>query len=279
MTVAPFSYLRPESLPEAAAIVAEHGSSARVLAGGQSLVVGLSTGRARPRMVVDLGGCKDGASVKVADGSVSIGPIVTYQAVADSPEVRSVAPMVAHVCGLVGNWALRSVGTPCGAIAEGDRSEMEAVCLALGASAHVAEGGVMRHRPVGGADGDGDQGGPGPTEVLAGLDIPGHSPSWSYRRFLGRPHGRPVLFVAAVSAPSGVVVVVGGLTAAPLRARAVEDALADGAGLNVAAHEVSKVVKTHLGEGDYLSHLAAVVVRDALGDLEMHRWRSDTGGR
>lgn len=50
----PPAYARPPSLAAAFELLAEYGESARPLAGGTDLVVGLHSGRFRPRLVVDL---------------------------------------------------------------------------------------------------------------------------------------------------------------------------------------------------------------------------------
>ncbi len=52
MKPAPFAYLRPETVDEALAMLAQHGSEARVLAGGQSLMAMLNLRLAEPTVLV-----------------------------------------------------------------------------------------------------------------------------------------------------------------------------------------------------------------------------------
>ncbi len=59
MKPAPFSYLAPQSLPEAVNMMREHASDARVLAGGQSLVPMMNFRLARPAVLVDLNRISD----------------------------------------------------------------------------------------------------------------------------------------------------------------------------------------------------------------------------
>ena len=54
MKPAPFRYERPETVEEAAALLAEHGDEAKVLAGGQSLVPALNFRLLRPSVLVDV---------------------------------------------------------------------------------------------------------------------------------------------------------------------------------------------------------------------------------
>ena len=54
MKPAPFLYERPDTLEEAASLLAEHGDDAKVLAGGQSLVPMLNFRLLRPSVIVDV---------------------------------------------------------------------------------------------------------------------------------------------------------------------------------------------------------------------------------
>ena len=50
----PFAYARPATVAEAVALLEEHGTDARVLAGGTDLIIRLRDGSARPTVVVDV---------------------------------------------------------------------------------------------------------------------------------------------------------------------------------------------------------------------------------
>ena len=54
MIPAPFSYHRPKTLAEAAALLAQHGEEARVLAGGQSLIPMMKLRLANPEHLIDI---------------------------------------------------------------------------------------------------------------------------------------------------------------------------------------------------------------------------------
>ena len=54
MIPAPFSYHRPKTVAEAAALLTQHGASARVLAGGQSLIPMMKLRLTAPDHLVDL---------------------------------------------------------------------------------------------------------------------------------------------------------------------------------------------------------------------------------
>ena len=50
----PFDYVRPDTVDEAMALLAEHGDEARVLAGGQSLMAMMNLRLADPAMLIDI---------------------------------------------------------------------------------------------------------------------------------------------------------------------------------------------------------------------------------
>ena len=50
----PFDYVRPDTVDEAVALLAEHGDEARILAGGQSLMAMMNLRLADPAMLIDI---------------------------------------------------------------------------------------------------------------------------------------------------------------------------------------------------------------------------------
>jgi 2-furoyl-CoA dehydrogenase FAD binding subunit len=50
----PFDYVRPDTVEEAVAILAEHGDEARILAGGQTLLAMLNLRVVEPAILVDI---------------------------------------------------------------------------------------------------------------------------------------------------------------------------------------------------------------------------------
>ena len=72
MIPAAFDYIRAHSLDEAFAALQEHGSEARVLAGGQSLIPAMRFRLARPGVLVDINPLRDLDYVRM-DGALAIG--------------------------------------------------------------------------------------------------------------------------------------------------------------------------------------------------------------
>jgi len=68
-----FAYFRPETLSEAIALLDEHGETAKVLSGGQSLIPMMKVRLARPEYIVDINRITGLQYVKEEDGFLKIG--------------------------------------------------------------------------------------------------------------------------------------------------------------------------------------------------------------
>ena len=133
MKPAPFTYVAPSTVEEVAALLAEHGSEVRVLAGGQSLVPLMNMRRVRPSVVVDLNGVA-GLDNVVANGELSIGALVRQRAVERSEAVAVHAPLLVEAAGLVATANVRARGTVVGSLAFADPAgELPTAMLALDA--------------------------------------------------------------------------------------------------------------------------------------------------
>lgn len=145
MTPAPFDYLRPESLEEALACLAENGDDAAVMAGGQSLVPMLALRLARPAVVVDIGGLPGLDGIAQEDETVWLGPLLRHRVLERDGRVARAVPLLARAAGWVATPAIRNAGTLGGALALGDpAAEYPAVALALGARLRLISGAGMR---------------------------------------------------------------------------------------------------------------------------------------
>ena len=119
MKPAPFEYLRPASIEEALAALAEHGDDAKVLAGGQSLVPMMNLRLARPEVLIDINRI-DALNVTGTDDGLRIGAVVRQADVEASAPAAGVAPLVVEALGHVAHPQLRNRGTVVGSIAHHD---------------------------------------------------------------------------------------------------------------------------------------------------------------
>jgi len=131
-----FSYVRPDTLQEALAILAD--DEAMPLAGGQSLMPMMNFRLAAPETIVDLNAIDDLRGINVADGIVKIGAMTRYAELAQSDEIATHAPLIRLALPHIAHAAIRNRGTIGGSIALADpAAEMPAVMLALGATVEV----------------------------------------------------------------------------------------------------------------------------------------------
>jgi CO/xanthine dehydrogenase FAD-binding subunit len=134
MKPAPFQYFQPHSLDEALELLAEHGSDAKPLAGGQSLIPAMNFRLAAPAVLVDLNEIQDLAYIRNGGGFLRIGGMTRQRAVERSGSVGQGAPLLAEAMPHIAHPAIRNRGTVGGSIAHADpAAELPAVMLALDA--------------------------------------------------------------------------------------------------------------------------------------------------
>jgi carbon-monoxide dehydrogenase medium subunit len=131
----PFSYQRPESLDAAAAALAAGGPGAKILAGGQSLLLALKERQTRPSGLISLASLAELRGTRIAaDGSLEIGAATTYAALA-----KAVFPgwqqELAAVAGNLADRSVRNIGTIGGGVCQADpRYDMPVLLSAADAS-------------------------------------------------------------------------------------------------------------------------------------------------
>ncbi len=131
----PLRYLRPESLDETLAVLANYGDEAKVLAGGCSLVPMLNMRLARPEVLVDVNRLAALAQVSRHDGVVTTGATVRQITLERSAELRQALPLVAACTPYIGHFVTRNRGTVGGSLAHADaRGELPLALLVLGGS-------------------------------------------------------------------------------------------------------------------------------------------------
>jgi len=131
---APFEYFAPRAVEEALDLLARHGTEAKPLAGGQSLVPMMNMRLARPGVVVDLNRVAALAAVRVEAGSLRLGALVRQRALERDGRVGAAAPLLAEAAPLIGHLQTRARGTVGGSLVHADpAAELPACMLALDA--------------------------------------------------------------------------------------------------------------------------------------------------
>src|SRR5580700_11336483 len=84
-----FEYLRPKTVPEAIAMLQQHGDEAKILSGGQSLIPMMKFRLARPGFLIDINRIAGLSYVKEEGGYLKIGGLTREAELEASPVVRS----------------------------------------------------------------------------------------------------------------------------------------------------------------------------------------------
>lgn len=134
----PFRYHRAGSVPEALALLAEHGEEAKAIAGGQSLIPLMKLRLAKPSVLVDLNFIPDLSETRFADGVARFGALARHAQIAESQPASKIP--ILHDCAAgIADVQVRNRGTIGGSLAEADpSSDWVAVLLALGAEVRTA---------------------------------------------------------------------------------------------------------------------------------------------
>lgn len=135
MKPAPFQYTAPQSVSQTLSVLQTHGSDAKLLAGGQSLVPLMNMRLVRPSVIVDLNRVDELAYIREGDRDVAIGALTRQRTAELSPLVRERLPLLAEALQFVGHPQIRNRGTVGGSLAHADPSgELPAVAAILEAT-------------------------------------------------------------------------------------------------------------------------------------------------
>jgi 2-furoyl-CoA dehydrogenase FAD binding subunit len=127
----PFDYIRPDTVEEALAVLAEHGEEARILAGGQTLIAMLNLRIAEAPFLIDITRIPELDTIVEEDGSIQVGAAVTQNQLLQWPAVAQKLPLLHAVLPFVGHFQTRNKGTICGSIAHADPSSELPLALAM----------------------------------------------------------------------------------------------------------------------------------------------------
>jgi aerobic carbon-monoxide dehydrogenase medium subunit len=129
-----FEFHRPQSLDDAVALL-RADDSAKLLAGGQSLLPVMKLDLAQPGGLVTLAGIPALREIRSEGDNLVVGALVTHDEVASSPEVRRRIPGLAGLAAGIGDAQVRNRGTIGGSLGHADpAADYPAAVLALGAT-------------------------------------------------------------------------------------------------------------------------------------------------
>lgn len=275
-----FELLRPASVAEAGALLAEHGDGAAAMCGGTELLLLLKLGLARPDVVVDLKRLPEIRRLEREGEMLAVGAGITHRTLESSSLVREVFPALAAMEHGIANVRVRAAGTIGGNVAFADpHSDVLTFLAATDTEAVVDGAGGRRVMPLADLVRGPYETALGAGELLAELRIPLPRPGTRVAHRKLAFHERPAVTVTcALEVEDGAVgaarIGVGSVGARVVRIDAAaalvgmrtaapeDDRLRAVAG---AAAEASGAVDDANGSAEYKRALVAVLVRRAVG--------------
>lgn len=268
MIPAKFEYKRAATVSEAVSLLGEHGSEAKIVSGGHSLVPAMKLRMSRPDILIDIKRIPGLDTITEAGDEIVIGANCTHTQVMRSELVQKHVNIVHQAVSKIGDIQIRNRGTIGGSLAHADpSSDYPAVVLACEAQIEVQGKEGQRTIPA--------------TEFFLGLfwtaleedeiitavRFPKVA-NGNYQKFFQSASRFAVVGVAAVQDGNSVRVGVTGVAGCPYRATAVEEAYSGNS--EAAEHAVDGVedlMSDHFADETYRAHLAKVLVKKALDAL------------
>ncbi len=144
-----FDLVTARDSQHAIALLAEHGASARILAGGTDLLVELKSASHTPRVIVDISRAEDMKRIAITGEGLSIGALVTHTEIMRSPLICGMFPALADAAHTIGAVQTRNLGTLGGNLVTGVPSmDSGPTLIALDALVTVAGAAGRRQVPL-----------------------------------------------------------------------------------------------------------------------------------
>jgi carbon-monoxide dehydrogenase medium subunit len=133
---APFEYERATSVDHAIGLLSRLGSTARLVAGGHSLLPMMKLRLANFEYLIDINDLhRELGFIKVEAGQIRIGAMTRHRELLESGELRALFPIFHDAERVIADPLVRNRGTIGGALCQADPSEdLSAVCTTLDAT-------------------------------------------------------------------------------------------------------------------------------------------------
>ncbi|MBB5753201.1 FAD binding domain-containing protein [Prosthecomicrobium pneumaticum] len=259
------TYHRPSTLAEAASLFSG-ASEARFLAGGQTLLPTMKQRLAAPTDLIDLSRLAELKGIEVTADAVTIGAGTTHATVATSAEVARAIPALAKLAGLVGDPAVRHLGTLGGSLANNDpAADYPAAVLGLGATVHTTKRSIAAEEYFQGLFTTALEEGEIITRVS--FPIPARADYQKFRHPASR-YALTAVFAAQMKDGSIRVAVTGAGSDGVFRAEAIEAALAANptpSALDGVSIDPAGMLADIHGSAAYRANLVTVMAKRAVG--------------
>ncbi len=264
MIPAAFEYARAFSVREASELLGKYGEDAKVLAGGHSLIPLMRLRLAQPSALVDINGVKELSYIHPENGRLRIGALTRHVELQNSDVVRQHLPILAEVAGEVGDNQVRNLGTIGGVVAHADSAgDYPTLCVMLDAEIvtnkrRFAAGRFFQDLYTTPLE---------PDEIVCEVVFPVAAGPHKYIKFRRRLFDWAIVAAAAQKMGEGWRIGLTNVGPTPVRALAVERALAQGASPAEAAEHASDGLNPSgdiRATPEYKKHLARVLTRRAI---------------
>jgi carbon-monoxide dehydrogenase medium subunit len=228
-----FDYVRPASLGEALARLAEGNGEARVVAGGQSLLAMMNLRIAAPGLLIDIARLPELAVAAEDGNAVTLGACVTHAMIEDGRAPDPSRGLMPHAAAGLSYRAVRNRGTLGGSLALADpAAEWPAVMAALDAEITVRGPNGRRVLDCAGFATGIYETQLADDEIVESVRIPKLSPSasWGYVKLCRKSGEFAAALAVAVADParSWARIVLGAVNGPPLVLDGSSQALAGG---------------------------------------------------
>jgi len=274
-----FQIHQPQTVTEAAEMIAQYGEKGRLYAGGTELLLAMKHDLLRYEHLVDVKTVSDLDKIEIANSSLRIGSNATHRAIEKSPLVLQGLAVMADMANRVANVRVRATGTLGGNLCFAEpHSDPAALLLALEARAKVQGRTGERTLTIEDLIVGAYETALAQDELLTAVEIPLPSKSQRAAYLKFQIHERPTLGLALVldldesgRAITKARAVVGSVSPKPCRSEKadglligpqdkVEKQLADAA---QALADAADPVDDLEGSAEYKRHLIGVFLRRA----------------
>jgi carbon-monoxide dehydrogenase medium subunit len=272
-----FDYEVAESVDHAIELLGQHGDESKIIAGGHSLIPLMRLRLAAPTVLIDVGRLDDLSYVRDDGDHLAIGALTHHREVHFNDLVNEYCGILGYTAGLLGDPSVQHRGTIGGALAHGDPAgDMPSVISAL--EGEIVVKGPDGERTIAALDFFQDylMTALEDQEVVTEVRVPklGPDTGWAYKKFSRRSQDWAIVGVAAVVEKSNgsidsARIALTSMGSTPIRARAVEEALAgaspdDVPGAADAADENTEPGSDDAASAEFRRHLARVWTRRAV---------------
>jgi carbon-monoxide dehydrogenase medium subunit len=145
-----FDYLEPTSVADACKLLKQHGSEAKVFAGGAHVTILMKQGLYQPKALINIKKIPELKGIKfdAAEG-LSIGALVTHREIETSTLINDKQPVLCEAEREVANIRVRNMGTVGGNLASGEPlTDLSQIFIALDGTLKIMGSSRQRTIPV-----------------------------------------------------------------------------------------------------------------------------------